>query len=1047
MVVPYSTTIAESDSIRTGLPVSTLTQKPTAALSKSGKVRIMVEMVDPPAAALYGERLASEGNAPETQSRAVAEAKAQLAGIERSQAALRTSLAAPEIGAKVLFQAKRVYNGVAVSVDAENIERIKALPGVKAVHLLVPKHPNRGASVPLINARKVWNSSGLNAKGEGITIGVIDTGIDYFHTDFGGSGTGYDTNDPTIIDAGFPSAKVVGGYDFVGDSYDAGDPDNDVPNPDPDPYDCGGHGTHVAGIAAGLGVKGNGSTYTGPWEPTANYNSLRIPPGVAPQASLYALKVFGCSGTTNVVVAALEWAVDPNEDGDFSDHLDVVNMSLGSPLGRPDDPDVDASDNAAKAGVIVVASAGNNGDTYFITGSPGSAARAISVANSLDNLAITSAFQVTDPASIAKTYAAAEAEFGPDLTTVPDVSGSLIYPSSNANGCGASFPEDLTGKIALIDRGSCSFQDKVQHAQDAGAIGVLVVNYDNTAPFAMSAVSDPSAITIPSMMTLNQIGATLKTALATEAVTVVLTGKYHNGTKLVDKSWTDSLAASSSRGPRNGDCNLKPDIAAPGDTIFSGRAGSGNDGISMGGTSMAAPHIAGAMALLRELHPKWTVEQLKALVMNTALHDLFTGFGKTPPKFGPGRVGAGRADLYNAGKAEVVAYDDDGSGAVSVSFGAPAITGQKTLKRTVRVKNFSKAKRTFDLSYAGMVDIPGVRFTFPKSVAVAAKSSKTFTVTMTVDATKMKHTIDPSVPQTQSGISRHWLSEEAGYINFKSKKRVVMRLPVYAAPRPASQMKSQSVVSLTGATGSVNLDLTGTPVNTGTDLPLDEVSLVSPFELQGTTAKDLTGFNLDADLEAVGIRAINGSDPANASILFGIGTYGPWSSPSSVEYDIYVDTNRDGTNDYLIFNYGYPNDWFAGSVCPLPTGACKAYYVNAYPASDFDTVLFNSSAMVFYIPASDIGLTSGSTKFDYYVVSYDLHTFETNKSRTFTYDIAHPGLDFGGTFLYDDLPGTSIPVEYNVDDMAAAKSKGILLLHHHNRTAQQTQKVKCTVVP
>src|SRR2546427_711018 len=191
----------------------------------------------------------------------------------------------------------------------------------------------------------------------------------------------YAANNPTLIEAGtFPTAKVIGGTDLVGEAYDArgarapGGLCTATPAADPDPLDINGHGTHSSDTAAGIEVKdASGKVLT--------------PHGVAPGASLYAIKIFsGCasdgtaSTSTANVVAAIEWAMDPNHDGDTSDHADVINMSLGGAFGRDTEASSIASNAAVNLGVIVVASAGNGGNIPYITGSPAAASGAISVA-------------------------------------------------------------------------------------------------------------------------------------------------------------------------------------------------------------------------------------------------------------------------------------------------------------------------------------------------------------------------------------------------------------------------------------------------------------------------------------------------------------------------------------------------------------------------------------------------------------------------------------------------------------------------------------------
>ncbi len=402
--------------------------------------------------------------------------------------------------------------------------------------------------------------------------------------------------------------------------------------------DCNGHGSHVSGSAAGYGVNPDGSTYEEAGADTyaalknlsssAYIAKFRIGPGVAPKADLYALRVFGCEGSTDLTDLAIEWAMDPNDDGDLSDHLDVINMSLGSDFGSVYDTSAVAADNAALAGVVVVASSGNAGDVYYITGAPASAKYAISVASNVDAGAVFSGFEVTantapTPLMPVGTYAAAEADFGP--TTYAQA--GVLATTTPANGCTA-ISTVLTGKIALIDRGVCTFKTKALNAQNAGAAGVLIAN--NAAGWPIPMADDETIttpITIPTMMAGNALGTSLKTDLGAGTVTVLLTSAHHNGVVLTDPTIVDTVSSFSSRGPARNGTLLKPDITAPGDTIFSTANGTGNQGANFSGTSMASPHMAGVMALLKQIHPTWSVAELKALAMNTATNDLWTGAG------------------------------------------------------------------------------------------------------------------------------------------------------------------------------------------------------------------------------------------------------------------------------------------------------------------------------------------------------------------------------------------------------------------------------------
>ena len=190
-----------------------------------------------------------------------------------------------------------------------SLDALRAISGVRAVHPIAPKSRSNSYAVPLQGAPQVWTGGGGVAgnTGAGTSIGIVDTGIDYTHANFGGPGTvrAYDTafkNDTTAPDPALygPGRRVVGGIDLVGDAYNSDPTDpatySPVPHPDVNPLDCEGHGSHVAGSAGGSGVTRNGRTYAGGYSSATPFRTLRIGPGMAPQADLYAIRVFGCAG-------------------------------------------------------------------------------------------------------------------------------------------------------------------------------------------------------------------------------------------------------------------------------------------------------------------------------------------------------------------------------------------------------------------------------------------------------------------------------------------------------------------------------------------------------------------------------------------------------------------------------------------------------------------------------------------------------------------------------------------------------------------------------
>jgi len=1032
---------------------------------RAERVAVMIELADPPAAVVWAQQLAAAGTA-DVRASAAAATLAQLARLETAQQRFLAALASPPRSATVLFRVQRALNGIAVEVESDRVGELAALSGVRRITPLVPETLDLYASVPLLQAPQVWTAPGVT--GQGIRIGIIDSGVDYLHFGLGGSGS-YSGQD--FADAVVPwNAKVVGGYDFAGDLYNAGCSDADqnagrcsrTPSPDPDPMDCNGHGTHVAGIAAGYGVTTEGTTYQGPYSSATPFGTLQIGPGVAPGAQVYALRIFGCSGSSVLTAQAIDWATDPDGDGNFSDHLDVINLSLGSSYGQLDAASSQAAQNAASIGVIVVASAGNSGDVYYITGSPGVALRAISVANSVDSTELTGGFVVNAPAALAGVKPAAEAQFGPNLATTGPITGDLVL-ANDGSGTASDACEAIvnaaamTGKIALVDRGTCTYTTKVKNCQDAGARGVLVANTSEGWPFTLT--GSDATITVPSMLTDLATGIALKAALAGGTVNVTLTAAYRGAVRAVEPSMVDTLSGSSSRGPAFGSSALKPDLTAPGTTIWSLASRSGSGGRSLSGTSMACPHITGAMALLRQLHPQWTVEELKALVMGTSIHDLFANPNAGPPVYGSGRVGSGRSDLQLATEASLLAYSTDTPGAVSVSFGRPEVIGSWSASRSLRLANMSAGTITATLALQSVVDMPGVSFSLPggTQVAVPPHGSATVEIRASAEGPQMKRTRDATVASTQGGDPRHWLPEEAAYLLISAPGQPSQRVAIHAAPRPAATMSTEeTVLELTGETGTLVLHLNGQGVATGTNFPTDWVSLVSAFELAAESGDETSSQGTDnaSDLRLVGITSdwarqlADGKGLAETSIFFGLATWADWSSPNKLRVQILIDTDRDGTDDWVLGNSSTggssPNDVFTAQLCKLSSGECTSTFLNGVSAGVRDTALFDANVMVLPVPPGRLGLTAGSSRFNYRVFT------AVDSTPTLTFDPAAPGVSFGGTSflgtpvsqpMYTDLAGQVIPLTFDRAKLAANASPGVLLLHHHNTAGSRAQVV------
>jgi subtilisin family serine protease len=1066
-------------------------------LPKSGTVTALVQLRMAATFAAYN------GAAGRGTSAARTAAVRQFARIKVAQQALADRIRRAAPGSRELYRTHSVLAGIAVSTAVRDLAALRRLPGVQAVYPVGAKRVGNSYAVPLVGAPASWTTYGT--LGAETTIAVIDTGIDYTHANFGGPGTtsAYGTaltgSATTADPEQFPSTKIIGGMDFAGDAYDADstDPAKTVPHPDTNPLDCNGHGSHVAGTAAGFGEAANGSTYAGAYDNTTPFATMRIGPGVAPAALLYAYKVFGCEGSTSVVAAAIDRATDPNSDGDPSDHADVINMSLGADFGSPEDGDSVAANMAVDRGVNVVVASGNAGDTYDVGGSPGDAVKVLTVANSVDALNQVDSLTVSTATLVngGDDYAA-ERSVAYDWADDPDLAGEVVRltESDNLDGCDTLSTTDATavdGKVAFLEWNSddatrrCGSTARAAKVEAAGAVGFIFADDEET--FSAGITGSP---TIPGVMVVKSAGDAIRAALANTTLTVTGTGA--NDFRQIIAADDDKVNPSSSRGIRlNG--NVKPDVTAVGTSVFSTGVGTGTEGASFTGTSMATPMVAGLAALVQERHPAWTPQEIKADIMNTAGQDLFTGDTHSGETYAPNRVGSGRIKVADALANQVVAYVADDPGAVSVSFGPLAVIAPTTLTKTIKVVNKGLSAATYTVAYEPITTVPGVVYTVsPSSVTLDRRSTRTVTVTLTIaNPALLTKTLDPTIAREISAgdsgdLPRNFLADASGRVTLTSDDRPTLRVPVYSAPRPASVMTQPSVISLPGGViQNADLPLAGVGVAVGGSAgvavaaaPNDAIqSIVTAAEVQAVSGQSpvcsqarpfaclRVAEERSADIRYLGTTSDAPAfvDPMDGLVYFAINTHGPWQTEvSKQEFDIYIDSTGDAEPDTVLFTTRLVagEDVFVTMLVDLNAVDPDLAVLDIEPINaelgDVDTAEFNSDSLLMPVAISalpGVGLGHSRIRFGVYGFSgfaapaVDMIGINPVGELTnpLSMDVLRPGVTLANpddqTILFEDMPNTAVPLRRDAPAYAADKGMGAMFIHFHNQVGFKTQLV------
>jgi uncharacterized repeat protein (TIGR01451 family) len=654
------------------------------------------------------------------------------------------------IDVSIKFQYKYAFNGLAVELNPEEAALVAQMPNVRMVKRETILHPLTDVSPGFLGAEGIWDGTATGGypgtKGEGVLIGILDTGINldspsfaevgpvdgHTHINPFGDGNFVGWCDPgnTNYDPAYIcNNKLIGAWDFA----DALGGEDDGPL---DNYD---HGSHTASIAGGNLVTTTIDAPTATYTPTLS--------GVAPHANILAYDV--CNGGScpeSISVAATDQAV--------LDGVDIINFSIGD---DPNDPWLNTVSlaflGAIDAGVIVITGSGNDGPDPATIGSPADAPWIITAGNSTHNrVFINSLINLS----------------GGDTVPPADLNGKgltsgygpapIVYAGDFGDAlCLTPFPEDTwtNGEIVVCDRGQIARTAKGDHVLAGGAGGFVLANVDSQGE---STNGDPHSL--PGVHIGDTDGDVLSSWLASGSVHTATISGYRLDTTGYESDRMNSL---SSRGPNSSAPDMiKPDLAAPGTDVLAAYR-LGEDYVFKSGTSMASPHVAGAAALIRALKPTWSVPEIRSALMTTAWTDMLKEDHITAAD--PFDIGSGRVDL-NFGALAGLVLDESTANFINAN---PSLGGDPSTLNIASFANSECQQRCdwtrvvsstlgMSLDWTAVISAPaGMTVTVkPDSFTLEPFTEKSILVTTEVDGMAdgswafAELTLVPSVPEIPS---------------------------------------------------------------------------------------------------------------------------------------------------------------------------------------------------------------------------------------------------------------------------------------------------------
>lgn len=680
------------------------------AVNARGKVRVVVELTTRP----------------------VIQQSSRSADAVRAEIALEQAALLDMVGISADYAYDTLFNGITIEISPAALDTLRNYPTVKAIYPDATYELQLDASLRQIKTSDAWLAAGgAQNAGRDMKIAIIDSGIEPLNPLFSGDGftmpTGYPLGDCVTDYANFCNGKIIVAR-WYGEN--GGVPVGAIPQEIATPRDRQGHGSHVAGIAAGN--FGDSGTIA-----DAGDGVIEVISGVAPAAHLMIYKACwnGANCLGSGLLAALEDAVN--------DGADVINNSWG---GGPGDNPLDnafrtAIENAVAAGVPVVFSAGNEGNEATTITCPACVAETIAVASVHTNRIHGHHVQIVgdDIPPQFQNFSALPSADSPNAFPFSNAEIHVAQSVGSATACAPFNGTPFNGGIALTLRGDCSFADKVNNVHAAGATVLLVINNIGGPPVRFST---SGANQIPTLMLSQVDGLALRDWVLSRPADLVT---IHALSRRTNDGWDDIIATTSSRGPNGDSTILKPDIAAPGVNILS--AGSylfSPTGFAFdSGTSMSAPHVTGGAALLLQLNPDWSPAQVKSALMSTANNA--TVLKEDGIRIAdPFDIGAGRVDLA-------------GAVGTKLTFAEPSYANPSCLAQcawTNEVTNVSGS------SWSGMIQGEGLTIaTDTPVVTLDSDQSQSFAITV----------------DTVGLAPNRW---HFGNVNFVSRGQVTAHLPL-----------------------------------------------------------------------------------------------------------------------------------------------------------------------------------------------------------------------------------------------------------------------------